>query len=475
MNVICILLDSLRADHLGCYGNTWIETPNIDRLAKESVVFENAYPEALPTVPIRTSLLTGQHTLLYRTWQPLLGEDVSAPEIFKDRGYTTAMITDVYHLFKSGMNFHRGFDVFRWIRGQEADAWESAPHGKNLDDYANEAIKKDRVMGVVNQYLKNTAHFEREEDYFCAQVIQESLRWVNRNATNEPFFLWVDSFDPHEPWDPPKRHDKYGDPAYRGPRLIQPRYGDISYLTAAELRHIRALYAGEVTFADHWVGVFLDRLRELGLLDRSIVVFLADHGHPLGDHGSILKTPDNLYSELLRIPLMIRLPDAKHAGQRIKALVQTHDLLPTLLDLCGLSIEASMMHGKSIWPVITGEKSRIRDHIVTGYHESGHRCVRTEEWSFISRADAPDELYNLIEDPGEKRNRIGDKPDLAAELNALIPRQSPQRREDYRGRFLARLRFELAGEGIQQAFEFSGTPVRYFAERPSAKEEPPAG
>jgi len=106
MNIIVIMLDSLRRDHLGCYGNDWIETPNIDRLATESIVFENAYPEGLPTIPVRTELFTGQCTLPFRPWQPLAKEDVTAAELLSACGYTSALITDTYHLFKPGMNLH---------------------------------------------------------------------------------------------------------------------------------------------------------------------------------------------------------------------------------------------------------------------------------------------------------------------------------------------------------------------------------
>ncbi|HHY97854.1 MAG TPA: sulfatase-like hydrolase/transferase [Firmicutes bacterium] len=417
-NVIAIMLDSLRQDHLGCYGNTRVRTPNIDQLARESVIFDNAYPEGLPTIPVRTALFTGQRTLPYRPWQPLEKEDITAAEIFSALGYTCALITDTYHLAKPGMNFHKGFHSFDWIRGQEGDPYITAPHGKDLEDYIKPAMYGDRVVGLIDQYLRNTAGRKGEEDYFCAQVMRKAMDWIENNAkVNQPFFLWVDSFDPHEPWDPPSRYDTYTDPNYSGKKLIHPKYGPVDWMTQEELEYVRGLYAGEVAFVDTWTGHFLDKIRELGLMENTLIVLLADHGHPHGDHGSIMKTDNNLYSELLRIPLMIRHPEGLYAGKHVHPLVETDDVLPTILDILGLGHETISMHGKSAWRLVTGEASKLRDVVITGYHESRHRCVRDEEWSYISRPDPEDdELYHLTEDPKEKVNVIDRYPEKAEEL-----------------------------------------------------------
>ena len=448
MNVIVIMLDSLRQDHLGCYGNPWIETPNIDRLAEQSVIFENAYPEGLPTIPVRTALFTGQYTLPYRPWQPMVKEDLTAAEILDEHGYISALVTDTYHLFKPDMNFHRGFHVFRWIRGQEADAYCSQPHGKNLDDYIKPAMKGTRVEKMLEQYLKNTAGRRGEEDYFAAQVMRESMEWLEGSHEHEKFFLWVDSFDPHEPWDPPPPFDtKYTDPNYKGPKLIHPKYGPVDWMTEEELEYVRGLYAGEVSFVDKWVGKLLDKIGELGLYDNSLIILLADHGHPHGDHGTIMKSAENLYSELLRMPLLIRHPKKLYAGRRVDALVQTHDILPTILDLVGLEDETIAMHGKSVWPLVTGEKEKLRDYVIVGYHESEHRCVRDKEWSYIHRPEGERcELYNLKEDPKERRNLIDECPAKAEELASHL------------GRYFRIMEPKISS--LQLRYEISGTPVR---------------
>lgn len=405
-NCIVIMIDSLRRDHLGCYGNRQIETANIDRLAAESVVFDNAYPEALPTLPIRSSLFTGCRTLWSRAWQPLAREDVTIAEILGGQGYTCALVTDNYHMFKPDMNFHKGFHAFRWIRGQEADAYETAPHGKDLDRYVKPQMKGDPVERMVDQYLKNTAQFAGEEDYFAPRVAKEAIAWLDRSAGVEPFFLWVDLFDPHEPWDPPAPFDRaYTDEGYRGARLIHPKYGRADWVTAEEINYMRGLYAGEVTFVNKWVGRLLARIWDLGLHENTLIVVLADHGLPLADHGSLLKTPDNLYGELLRIPFMIRLPGPGGSPGRASALVQTHDLAPTILALLAARGNAEGMHGRSLVPVMRHQVASVREHAVVGYHEAPHRCVRTAELSYVHRGDGqPGEIYDLVRDPQEQTN-----------------------------------------------------------------------
>jgi arylsulfatase A-like enzyme len=117
------MLDSLRPDHLGCYGNKWIKTPNIDKFAKECTIFDRAYAEGLPTLPVRTTLFTGRYTLPFRGWQGLERNDIPIAEILWDRRYTTALVTDTYHMHKPSMTYERGFDYVEWIRGQESDPY----------------------------------------------------------------------------------------------------------------------------------------------------------------------------------------------------------------------------------------------------------------------------------------------------------------------------------------------------------------
>ncbi len=416
MNVFWIVLDSLRRDHVGAYGSKVCKTPYLDAFAKEAVLFDNAYPEALPTVPVRTALVTGCRTLASRPWQPLAPEDVTVSELLACHGFTNVMITDTYHLAKPGMNFHRGFHSYKFIRGQEGDAWELVPHNKDLDHYAHPDLTPVK-RAVVDNFLRSSQMWQSEADTFPAQVFREAARMVEGLKDRDKLFFWIDSFDPHEPWDPPAPYDTmYTDPNYKGRRLIDANYSNIDYMTPEEQAYIKGMYAGEVTLVDRWFGHFIETLRKTGMLDRSIVVVLADHGHPHGDHGLIMKHPQNMYNELLRIPLMIRLPKAEHAGKRIWPLVQTDDLLPTTLDLLGLEHEAVCMTGKSAWKLVTGKSEKLRDVVITGYHDSPWRCVRNEEWSLVVNPEGKHELYNLVEDPLEKHNLYEKRPEIAKQL-----------------------------------------------------------
>ena len=424
MNIIAIMLDSFRQDHIGTYnggepvfdGITACRTPNLDRFAQECIVFDNAYPEALPTLPVRTQFFTGQRTLPYRYWQPLTKEDITIAEILGPQGYTCGLISDCHHYRKPGMNFHRGFDSYRWVRGQEYDRWMSHKPRRDPDDYMNEHYGQ-YWRTRISQFLANTDDFTSEDDWFPAKVVRDATGWLKRNREHEKIFLWIDSFDPHEPWDPPARFDTYTDPDYDGKRLILPMGGMAKdWATPAEERHVQGLYAGEAAFVDHCLGTLFKALKDLGYYDDSVILLTADHGHPLGDHGKFLKGTDRMYSELLKVPFMIRLPGGEGA-RRTQAIVQFHDALPTLLSLLGMTNSTSCMQGRSFLPVLKGDSDDLRDVILTGYHESVNRSTRDKIWSYVQRPEGePDELYNLVDDPRERQNLIDEHPEEARRL-----------------------------------------------------------
>jgi len=447
MNVFWIMLDSLRRDHVGAYGSEVCKTPHLDAFAAEAIAFDNAYPEALPTIPVRTAMVTGCRTLAGRPWQPLAPEDVTASEILACHGYTNVMVTDTYHMAKPGMNFHRGFQSFRFVRGQEGDALELLPHGEDLERYVHPK-QSERKRRVIDNFLRNTQHWQSEEDTFPAQVFREAARMAMGLKDRDKLFFWVDSFDPHEPWNPPAPYDTmYADPAYDGRRLIDANYSAWDYMTPEELAYVKAMYAGEVTLVDRWFGHFVDALRATGLIDRSIVIVLADHGHPHGDHGTMMKSPPNMYNELLRIPFLIRLPGGERGGTRIAPLVQTDDLLPTTLDLLGLGHEAACMTGKSAWRLVTGETDKLRDVVVTGYSQSPYRCVRDERWSLVVNPQGKHELYDLVNDPAERHNLFEERRDEARRLM------------DYLGYFSYTKLPKAQIENVQEAYEWAHTAM----------------
>ncbi len=429
MNIVIIFLDSFRQDHASVYnqgiapfkGVAPCKTPNIDKFAKECVIFENAYPEALPTMPVRLQVMTGQRTLPCRGWEPMKPNDVPIQQILEGQGYISGLITDTYHFRRPGMNYHAGFNCYRWIRGQEYDPWVSSPPRRNINDYVNERYP-EIWRNRIKQFLANTDDFSSEEDWFPAKVVEEACQWLKANRCYEKTLLWIDSFDPHEPWDPPKDWDTYTDSNYKGKRLIMPMGGLASkWASPEEIKYIQGLYAGEASFVDHCLGKLFQCLDEEGYMDDSLIFLLADHGHPLADHGKFLKGPDRLYNELLKVPFLVHLPGKENKGMRTDALVYFHDILPTILELMGQKNDIEAMHGKSFVPVLRGETNEHRQAIITGFYSGLDRCIRDKKWSYIARPEEePDELYNIQDDPRETKNMIDECHQEALRLSRMF-------------------------------------------------------
>ena len=426
MNLIFIVVDSFRQDHVSVYnqgrgpfdGVAACHTPNIDAFARDAVVLDNAYPEGLPTIPVRTAWMTGQYTLPNRGWQPLTDEDIAVAKILRGEGYVCGLVSDTYHYRRATYNFHRDFHSYVWVRGQEYDPYRSCPTRRDIGAYVNENYD-DQWRGRIGQFLANTDDFASPDDWFPAKVVDESVRWLEANRGHDKVFLWIDSFDPHEPWDPPEGWDTYTDANYSGPRLIMPMGGPTAdWATPEQVRYIQGLYAGEAAFVDHCLGRLFKALEKLGYYDDSVIVLVADHGHPLGDHGKFLKGGDRMHSELLKVPMIVRLPKGQHGGRRTGALVQFHDILPTLLDVMGVDkLGGDGMQGRSFLPVLTGDSDDLRDTIIVGYRPAPDRCIRDKVWSYVERPEGqPDELYHLRDDPRETRNLIDEHPDEAVRL-----------------------------------------------------------
>ncbi|HEV2126528.1 MAG TPA: sulfatase [Chloroflexota bacterium] len=473
VNIIVVVNDSLRVDQLGCYQSvspnsleTRIETPNVDALARECALFENAYSEGLPTMPTRTSWFTGRYTFPFRGWQRLEDGDVTLAEWLWARGFASALVTDVYHLHKPGINLMRGFDHVQFIRGQESDLLHY--RADQPDDVSDTNIDRhfkprgndsDKTWRPKNaQYLRNMASRQTEEDYTLAQTVRAGLHWLDGQVSRgrrDGLFLWLDCFDPHEPWDAPDEITRrFVDQSYLnkgGLDLIDASGGPVAgYLEPDELQHLRNRYAAEVTFMDRWIGRFYDGVRQLGLLDNTLLVWTSDHGHPFGDHGVIKKAPSLPYEELAHVPLLVRHPDGTGAGERFKCFTQPPDLFPTVLELTGLPApaapwgfasrrwdvsagvaaapgERTLMHGRSLLPLLSREEQdSLRDgprtHAYSGLHKQAW-SVRTAEWSLLQHLkDGSRELYRRTDDLREQRNLAETHADVADSLELDLRR-----------------------------------------------------
>ena len=470
MNVIVIVTDSMRADHLGCHplctshNGKKVQTPNLDTLASEGMLFEQAYGGSLPTLPMRTDCWTGRFGFPFHGWQPFRDDDCLLAEVLWDKGYTSALVTDVYHMHKPVFNCGRGFDTVVWVRGQEYDPWivdASVPvdlekwhrlrHGeaKNVSD--------DLWQPRYEQYMRNRSTFEPGDDSFVQRVTTEAIHWLERTVRDkgrkDRLFLWVDCFDPHEPWDPPEPYwSMYAGTADTETQpLIDPVPGPVDgYMTAAEVQRTFSLYAGLVTCVDKRVGELLGAIEALGLNENTMIMHISDHGEPFGEHGIVRKARPWLYEELTHIPWTIRHPEGLGRGERSQAFVQPADLMPTILDFLDVrgplrvpyqgprkgatqmpqdhtlaSFEAAF-EGRSLLPLLSGAAERVRDFAYSGMGQQW--SIRSEEWTYLlplrpdaSRSGAA-ELYSRRTDLAEQNNVIDQHRDAAAELELELRR-----------------------------------------------------
>ena len=425
MNVVLIIIDSLRKDHVGAYGNSWIKTPSLDAFARESLRFTRAYPESLPTICARRAIHTGFRTFPYKDrpseqrhapaygWLPIPREQATLAETLEARGYQTMLVTDTYHQFRPPMDFNRGFDTYHWIRGQEKD------HYRPILPASDEEIRERYLLHgealKARQYLANTRGRETEEDWFAPRVFLRATEFLEAASKREPFFLVVDNYDPHEPWDPPEKYTSlYYPGGYDGPEPFTTIYGRDDYLTERQLQRMRALYAGEVTMVDRWLGHFLDRMDELDLFENTLLILLSDHGHALGEHGYTGKPHYALWPELTDIVFMIRHPEGKGAGETSDYYASTHDVAPTILGFLGVE-PRSPMEGQDLSVLLEGREPEQRPHFTLGYSEFA--WARDEGYAMFGRNNGEEaRLYDLLADPKKDRDVAAKRPDVVRRM-----------------------------------------------------------
>ncbi|MBO4318474.1 MAG: sulfatase [Mailhella sp.] len=401
-NAIVVMFDSLQFNYLGCYGNEWIKTPNMDRFAAEGVLFENCYTEGLPTVPCRRSMHTGRFYIHKSGWCPLEMEDTTIADLCWGRPIDTALVFDcpMYRLPKFG--YTRGFDKVWFTHGHELDHffYEKDPlyHFKPSEFYSEQSVARARKhlgdktvdfnMAEIDGYLAQMQYWKGPEDRYVARTIRKAVEYLEQVDRNKQFFLWIDSFDPHEPWNPPSVYMRTPcpyDPDYKGVDEFLPFLGMSDELyTDAETNHVRMLYAELVTLCDTYFGVLTDAIRRLGFEENTLVMMVSDHGEPMGNgehgHGIIRKCRPWPYEELTHTPILMRYPGCQ-AGKRVPALIQSCDIAPTVTEWLGIGVHPQMT-GKSLLPLANGEVDKIRDWALAGYYRGGVAYI-TEDWYYI--------------------------------------------------------------------------------------------
>lgn len=432
MNIILVVFDSLRKDCMGCYGPyPWweVKTPNFDKLASESLVMDRMYPESLPTLPARRALYTGQRVYPFFDgdfhlrgdfvgapgWGPIPENQDTIAELLRDNGYRTALIADVYHMFKPSKNFWRGFNQWMFLRGQETDPYRSGPipTQEQIDYWLPKELQNPGKVNFVKQCLMNMYDRIREEDYFNAKVLIESARWLEQNKDAKKFFLVVESFDPHEPWFVPEHYRRLYDDS-NGPEQVVSGYADTSTMRPELLKRTRANYSGLVTMCDRWFGYLYDTIRVLGMLENTILIFTADHGHSIGDFNYMGKRGYPSKPEVFDVPLIIRHPDGIGAGKRSNMLVQHTDVAAQILDFAGVEPQKSI-DGKAFWKSAIENGDSIRDHVTVGWGSA--MTVIDHNWWMNCKVNGKGVfLWDLNSEEPFNKNVADDNPEIVRKL-----------------------------------------------------------
>jgi arylsulfatase A-like enzyme len=384
-NLVLIVIDTLRADHVGCYGYTRLDTPRIDDLASRGVRFENATAHSPLTLPSLSSIMTSRipptHGAHYNEGFYLDPSALTLAEILKGEGYSTGAILGAVVL-DSISGISQGFDRYE-------------------DNF-----------GAFDGYLLHVEIIESDLSYSqrrAGEVTDLGLKMVDKMAGDTPFFLFLHYFDPHSPYDPPPPHD----------------IGD-SGITGNPVDAIVRTYDGEIAYTDEQIGRFLDGLEARDRVENTLVVLTSDHGEGLGEHGE--RSHGYLACEgTMRIPMIFSMPDRLPEGAVRSDLARHVDIVPTTLEILGIEEgHRDRFYGKSLFA--DGEEAdtdfayfeSATTYIV--HRWSALRGVRSTSWKYIS---APrEELYDLGADPREKDNLIDERPRVAdslrKELSAMI-------------------------------------------------------
>jgi arylsulfatase A-like enzyme len=398
VNVLLIAIDTLRADHLSCYGYRRLTSPRIDRLASQGVRFRNCFSPHIPTHPAFTTLHTGVDVFKHQVVAhgAKVEPDPSIPtlaELLKERGYFTASVDNL------GKWFVRGFDAvfpYRWHTAPNV-AWRKA-----------EAVNTQALSAL---------------DLVAGQT--------------RPWFLFVHYWDPHTPYLPPPPFDRVfypGNPFDPNNHSMEPVFAFEPFRDyfeqwmggVTDIQFPVAQYDAEIAYVDTALEQVLTRLDDLGLDEDTLVVLLADHGEVLDDHEGYFDH-HGLYDANVRIPLILRLPGRLAAGRTVDAFVQIYDVAPTILDVIGASDVAGQvgMSGRSALPLIDGAAG-VDTLYLTECTWMRKRGLRTKRWKLI-RALEPDfhdlpsvQLFDLTADPAEQQNVADARPDVVEELSARL-------------------------------------------------------
>lgn len=360
-NAVVVMLDSLNRHMVGAFGGREFATPNLDRFAARAIRFNSHYTGSLPCIPARHDILCGALDFLWKPWGSIeLWED-AITVLLREAGITSVLISDHPHLFEvGGENYHTDFTAWEYERGHESDPWKTRPD----PSWAGAPL----FGRVKMNYDNSRGYFRDEADFPGPRTMAATARWLDEHARHhDRFLLFVDEFDPHEPFDTPEPYARLYDDTWEGPHLIWPPYHTAAIgkgvLTERQAHQVRACYGGKLTMIDHWFGRVLDALDRNGLWESTAVFVLADHGHFLGEKDIWGKPGVPVYQALGHIPLMVAWPG--QPPRDVEALTTSVDIFASLAAIFGVQ-PRQRTHGVSLVPLIEGSAKSVRDTVLTG-------------------------------------------------------------------------------------------------------------
>ncbi len=443
-NIILIITDTFRYDNLFSRSRVMpVRTPELNAFAeKRATSIEGFYTSSFPTIPHRTDIATGRIGWINYGWQPIdLSGKNHIARILNSKGYATQLICDCPHLFNA--RFQSAFDAAMQNRGQEGDK-----SLLRLNDPIKNVMPMEKTRlspmfrehPLVDLHRWHNQYWQFESDSFPAKTGQTAVRWLEENCDFNPFFLWVDFFDPHEPWDPPEYLVKRYTPDYEGIPMLHPNYGRADAYTDAELLNLRAHYSAEAELVDRWIGRILQKIDDLQLWENTVVIVTTDHGMSIGEHErtgkSNISTDDDrywpIYPEIGHIPFLVFVPKVS-GGNSLDLLAQPIDFLPTVCELADADVNPpEPFHGKSFAKVIRNGSGHHRDVVITGCHtvskEAGSvpakACtpfVIASKWGYTPvGAKGTPELYDLTVDPLAEKDIASSNEDAVREMHDIL-------------------------------------------------------
>ena len=402
MKAVMVMFDSLNRRMLPNYGCEWVKARNFVRLGSKSVTFDNCYAGSLPCMPARRELHTGRYNFLHRSWGPLEPFDDSLPELLRQRGIYTHLVSDHNHYWEDGgATYHTRYSSFEFFRGQEGDPWKGQVRDPEMPAGSETRPQIPGYADIGRHDVVNRAYMQSEEHQPQARTFAAGLEFIEANRNETDWFLQIETFDPHEPFFTQQRYKDLYPHHYAGPPFDWPPY-DCVKEGQDVIEHARYEYAALLSMCDHYLGMVLDAMDRYALWDDTMLIVNTDHGYLLGERGWWSKTVMPVYNEIAHIPLFCYDPRVGTTGERRQSLVQTIDIAPTLLDFFDADIPARMQ-GRPLRPVLSDD-TPIRRHALFGYH-GGHLNITDGSTLYMRAPATPDNapLYEYTLMPAHMR------------------------------------------------------------------------